>query len=126
LQFNTLEPSAGRAVVVDNNPANLYYASKVLRNRGYDAVSVSDMYAALKALEDAKTDILLTDIRLTGANGIDLARMAIQRYEGLCVLLMTAYREEELRAQHLIMPVIRVPFAGRQLLNRVNSLRLTR
>lgn len=112
----------GRAVVVDDDRVNLYYAGKILRDRGYKVASAQSYFEALQALDQNNTALLLADIRLPAGNGLELARFVHERYPNVKVLLMTAYTEEELRATDLKLPVIRVPFSKRELVNHLHRL----
>jgi CheY-like chemotaxis protein len=109
-----------RAVVADDDAVNLYYAGKILTYRGYQVAGVNNYYDALKALADNDAHLLLADLRLGSGSGLHLARMALERQPALKVVLMTAYRDEELLAHDSGLPLLRVPFSSRQLINTVH------
>lgn len=111
-----------RAVVVDDDNINLYYVGKILRDRAYTVINARTYYDALKALSEKTCDLLLVDIRLGKASGLQLARLALARQPKIKVLLMTAYRDEELRAGDTGLPLIRVPFTSQDLLVTVERL----
>jgi two-component system cell cycle sensor histidine kinase/response regulator CckA len=113
---------AGRAVVIDDNDANLYYAGKLLGERGYDVTPAKGYFDALQALSKDDAALLLADIRLPSGSGLELARFARIQRPDVKILLMTAYREEELRARDLLFPVIRIPFSKRGLLSHLRRL----
>lgn len=123
----TASKATRRAVVVDDNALNLYYAARLLRDHGYEVISANSYYAALQALDQQAPDhsepaLLLTDIRLPAGSGLDLARLVQERRPGVKVLLMTAYTEEELRAKDAQLPVMRVPFSRREFGNQLRRL----
>ncbi len=64
---------------------------KFLTEEGYPVVAANDGIAALKLLrlEDAK--LVLTDLRMPGADGMEVLRSAIQTNPGIAVVLLTAY-----------------------------------
>lgn len=115
-------PAPGRAIVVDDNPLNLYYTGRILRAQGYETTTTDNYFAALQTLEQPGAVLLVADIRLPAGSGLELARFARERTPHVKVLLMTAYTEEEIRAKDLVLPVIRVPFTQRDLGNRLRGL----
>ena len=112
-----------RAIIVDDDSVNLYYAGKILRSHGYETVATDGYLTALEALTGTPSDVLVADIRLgKSGSGLELARMARKRQPTLKILLMTAYREEELNAKHAGFPIIRVPFTSRGFLTEIRNL----
>ena len=111
-----------RALVVDDNVANRYYAGKILRQRDYDVTPAQGYYEALKVISSTDVDLLLSDIRLGTGSGIVLARLAKNTQPTLTVLLMTAYIDAEIDAGESGWPVIRIPFGNRDLIKRLQHL----
>jgi DNA-binding NarL/FixJ family response regulator len=54
---------------------------------------------ALELIERLQPDIALVDIRLPGTNGIELCRMANERYPATAVIILTTFTDESLVAQ---------------------------
>ncbi|HLI68887.1 MAG TPA: response regulator transcription factor [Ktedonobacteraceae bacterium] len=54
---------------------------------------------ALELIERLKPDVALVDIRLPGTNGIELCRLASERYPGTAVIILTTFTDENLVAQ---------------------------
>src|SRR5579875_2569579 len=54
---------------------------------------------ALVLIERLKPDVALVDIRLPGTNGIELFRLASERYPGTAVIILTTFTDENLVAQ---------------------------
>ncbi|MEQ8222977.1 MAG: response regulator, partial [Candidatus Eremiobacterota bacterium] len=64
-------PQASILVVDDENTIReLLY--RLLRSKGYHVVTASDGEEALKILKREQFDLLLSDIRMPGINGIEL------------------------------------------------------
>ena len=116
---------ARTAVVVDDDPINLYYTGKVLKFRGWKVLPAKSYLSALQAIYDTECTLLLADIRLGDASGFELIRIVREWKPEIRLLLMTAYRDEELRAADAGLPVLRVPFSSRALIAGINRIFLT-
>lgn len=64
-----------------------------LEEAGYEVTACADGTSALRALEGEAFEILLTDVRLPGLDGLALFRRAQELAPGLAVLLMTAFAD---------------------------------
>lgn len=84
---------AQRVLIVEDDPAFLYAATKALHGAGFEVISASDYQNALAVLTESNgVHLLLTDMVMPkGINGVALARMAKLRRADLKVLYMTAY-----------------------------------
>jgi len=71
-----MEPPARRlrVLAVDDHPTNRAVIQRQLVLLGHDAVTADDAQAALRAIDDRACDVLLTDLRMPGMSGIELAR----------------------------------------------------
>ena len=63
-------------------------------------------------VEDAAFDTLLTDARLPGMDGLQLARWARARFPAMCIALQTGYSEYRIDE----FPVLYKPFGPEELL----------
>jgi CheY-like chemotaxis protein len=61
-----------RALVVDDDAALLRAHVRALENKGFRVEAARDGAAALRALEAASFDVILSDIDMPGMNGMDL------------------------------------------------------
>ncbi|HEX5581474.1 MAG TPA: response regulator, partial [Gemmatimonadaceae bacterium] len=77
-------------LVVDDETGILETLRILLRNAGFDVRTAHGGRAGLQALEEASPDILLTDIRMPGVDGVQLLAAARARDADLPVILMTA------------------------------------
>ena len=79
-----------KILLVDDETAILETLSILFRGAGYE-VSVADSGAkALTALSEEKPDIVLTDIRMPGATGLEVLAKAREVDAEISVILMTA------------------------------------
>ncbi len=90
-------------LVVDDEPAVLATCVRVLNRVGYLAEGVSDSEVALDRLTQEVFDLLLTDIRMPGRDGLELLAMAKELDPHLSVVMITGYgtMEDALRAIRL-------------------------
>jgi CheY-like chemotaxis protein len=62
-----------------------------LRELGHEAVAVTDAEEAVARLEGTRFDAVMTDIRLPGMSGIELARTLVKRYPALPIVIASGY-----------------------------------
>ena len=83
--------SAESVLVVDDDVAIGKVLAALLEQRGYDAAHVTSAEAALEALEKTPYDVVLTDVRMPGMDGLGLLDAISGRFSGLPVVLITAH-----------------------------------
>jgi DNA-binding NtrC family response regulator len=81
----------GRILVVDDEPSVTGALELILGDRGHDVKSASAVCEALELLEHRPFDLVLTDLRLTDATGIELLTRIKQDKPEIEVILMTAH-----------------------------------
>jgi len=81
----------GRLLVVDDEPHQREMLAKILTRAGYDVVVGADGREALAALDGAGFDLVLTDQRMPGMDGLALLDEVRSRVPPVPVVLMTAY-----------------------------------
>lgn len=64
---------------------------KFLTDEGYPVVMANDGLAALNLLRLEDINLVLTDLRMPGADGMEVLRAAIQMNPRIAVVLLTAY-----------------------------------
>ena len=79
-----------KILLVDDETAILDTLSILFRGEGWDVAVADSGPKALAALEDEKPDIVLTDIRMPGATGLDVLAEAREIDAEVPVILMTA------------------------------------
>jgi two-component system, NtrC family, response regulator GlrR len=80
-----------RILVVDDDQSFLRLLTLRLNSEGYETESVESAGSALKTLSTFNPDIVITDLRMDGMDGIGLLGELQQRSPGLPVLLLTAH-----------------------------------
>jgi DNA-binding NtrC family response regulator len=79
-----------KILLVDDETAILDTLQILFRGEGYDVAVADSGPKALAALEDERPDIVLTDIRMPGASGLEVLAEARQVDPEIAVILMTA------------------------------------
>jgi two-component system cell cycle response regulator CpdR len=74
------------------------FLAKALERAGYEVVSCPDGEAALAALDQGPYDLVLTDIVMPGADGIEVAREAAAREPGQRIMFITGFAAVALSA----------------------------
>ena len=81
----------GRVLVVDDDRSVATVLTALLQQRGHEAVGVSSAAAALAALDESPFDVVLTDLRMPGMDGMGLLAAVRARWPSLPVILLTAH-----------------------------------
>jgi DNA-binding NtrC family response regulator len=82
---------AGRILILDDEEKMASLLARSLERSGYEAVPCSDPFAALEHLRRSRFDVLLTDLRMPGLDGLEILSRARVADPGIDVILMTAY-----------------------------------
>ena len=78
-------------LVVDDEGANRYSVSKTLQRVGYVVSEAASGEEALELMKKQAFDVVLTDIRMPGLDGVELLRLIKEESPDIIVILMTAY-----------------------------------
>ncbi len=85
-----------RILVAEDDELMLDLLQRVLSEEGYEVTAVRDGAQALARLEGpAQYDLLLTDLRMPGVDGMEVLRQAMARQLRQPVILMTAFASVE-------------------------------
>ena len=104
-----------RILIAEDEESLCAMCVRALQTDGHDVTAAHDGAAALDLLarEQARFDLLLTDVRMPVMDGIALALAAARDFPDLTILLMTGYADQRERAQGLdalIHDVLAKPF----------------
>jgi DNA-binding NtrC family response regulator len=89
------ENTRPRVVVADDEASSRSGLETLLREEGFDVVTAEDGATALKRIEESAPDVLVTDLRMPGMDGIELLGRARETDPSLVVVLMTAFADVE-------------------------------
>lgn len=81
-----------RAILfVDDHEVLARLSCEILEMQGYRAVSAYSGEDALRKFEEEDFDILVTDFRMEGMNGLELARRVHEKDASIPVIIVTGY-----------------------------------
>ena len=80
-----------RILLAEDDDSLRNFLARALERAGYEVTTCADGDEALAALDGADWDLLLTDIVMPGADGIEVARRAAARQDGLRIMFITGF-----------------------------------
>jgi DNA-binding NtrC family response regulator len=83
--------SRGRILIVDDEANARAALSEILREEGYTTETAADGFKALGKLEDFVPDVVLTDLKMPGLDGIGFMEKAQAAVPGATFVVMTAF-----------------------------------
>jgi len=83
--------TSGRVLVVDDEPDMVENCARILKRAGHACVTATDGRQALQLFESDRPDLLLTDLKMPGVDGMDLLRQARELDPTVPVIVITAY-----------------------------------
>ena len=83
-----------RILVVDDEPAVRDLLVKTLASADYEVDAASDGPSALERLESVEYDLLITDLKMPGMDGLTVIREARRKLSDLPVVIVTGYSTE--------------------------------
>lgn len=86
-------------LIVDDNTDLAENIKEILEDEGFGATIAANGTEALNRLEHGAYDMVITDIRMPGLNGVELLRQINDRLPGTPVVMMTAYSQDSLLDQ---------------------------
>jgi len=79
--------------VVDDDSSIRWVLCRTLRSEGFEVRDFVHAEAALSQIERDPPDVLLTDIRMPGKSGLELARIMRDQYSNIPCIIMTAHTD---------------------------------
>ncbi len=78
-------------LVVDDAPETLEVLQRNLSTAGYRVVTAPGVIEAVRVLEAARMDLVITDLRMPRANGMDLIRHVRENFPDTEIIMVTGY-----------------------------------
>ena len=111
-------------LIVDDEPNYLIVLSELLRDENYEVFTADSGISGLKIAGETDLDLVISDIKMPGMDGIELLGRLKEFNRHLPVILITAYAEVEkaVEAMHLgAFTYLAKPFSNEQLLASVHK-----
>lgn len=80
-----------RILVADDDEIALDVVSSLLSKEGYPVLTAKDGLEAIATLRKENIGLIITDLRMPGADGIEVLRQAIRIDPEIAVVILTAY-----------------------------------
>jgi len=122
--MNNQQQSRHTILVVDDDPDILKLMTMRLRAAGYDVIAVSNGEAALAHIALNSPDLVITDLRMPGMDGLTLFSAIRNSKPLLPVIIVTAHgsQAEALNAiQRGVFDFLSKPFDNKYLLQQIES-----
>jgi DNA-binding NtrC family response regulator len=78
-------------LVVDDEKSQREILEMILSSAGYDVTTASSGEAALKIARERRFDLALTDLKMTGMDGVELLQRLLAHDSSIIVILLTAH-----------------------------------
>ena len=127
-----LPPRRNRVVVADDDPSIRRIVAQTLRSLGCEVVDVCDGWSLMIELthdllrngEFRDVDLVVTDVRMPGRSGIEIAEMLRRARYRLPFIIMTGDVDDDLRrrAEAVGAPLLDKPFLLDELRSVVTAL----
>lgn len=115
-----------RILIVDDDPMMAKTLCDIIKITGYEADISSSGKEALEKLEHNKYHCVLSDIKMSGMNGLELYKNIKKKFADIPVVLMTAYTSPGLAEEALkegVISVLTKPLDIKIILNFISGLK---
>ncbi len=118
------EASVVKLMVVDDAPDTREVLQRMLGASGYRVFSAASVGEAVTLLESTAVDLVITDLKMPGASGLDLVRHVRENYKATEIMMITGYPSIEGAVQALksgAEDYLSKPFTQQELLSAVRA-----
>jgi len=88
-----------KILIIDDERPIRETLEMVLLEKGHGVASAEDGPGGLEAVQRERPDVVILDIRLPAMNGIEVLKKIKERYQDICVIMITAYHDMETTIQ---------------------------
>ncbi len=78
-------------LVVDDSVETVELIKRNLQPEGYQVYTANNVQTAIKLLNSINIDLLITDLKMPGDNGIELVRHVSENFKGIGILVITGF-----------------------------------
>lgn len=122
-------PTKGAILVVDDEPLKRITLQIELSEAGYTVYDAAEPHAALRLLDSKPVDVVVTDLKMPGMDGLTFLEHVNARRPDVHVIMMTAYGTVETAVAAMkrgACDYITKPFTTQELLGRIEPLLMCR
>ena len=117
---------SGVILLVEDEPAVRALVNEILTASGYHVLIADNGMEALSIVKENKValDLVLTDVKMAGMDGVTLARLVAQSNPAIKILFMSAYTEETVALENELRrgrQFIQKPFLPETLLRKIKE-----
>lgn len=111
-------------LVVDDEPEMRNILREVIQSKKCVAIEASKATEALAYMEKYRVDLLLLDIHMQGASGVDLLKVMRRRHLKIPTIIISGFVTEELAAEiakHGVVGIVAKPFTPTRILEEIQK-----
>lgn len=115
---------AASILVVDDDPEIRRLLSRFLSDQGFGVTAAGSRAEFESRMVDGQFDLVILDVMLPDGSGLDICRSLRSRNPGICIILVTALKEEVDRIVGLELGAddyLGKPFSPRELVARIRA-----
>lgn len=83
--------NSGRVLIVDDEQNAIKVLSAILSDAGYNVIESQNGERAIKIISKKDIDVIVTDLKMPGKDGMQLFEYSIENYPEIPVIFLTAY-----------------------------------
>ena len=91
MKMNSPEKPVGRVLVADDEEDLRSFLAEALERAGHEVIQVADGAAALRVASEEPFDVVLTDLRMPGSDGMTVVRAMRTEQPDVEVIVLTAF-----------------------------------
>ncbi|MEJ2619220.1 MAG: response regulator [Candidatus Thiodiazotropha sp.] len=115
-----------RVLVVEDDESQAQFACKLLTREGYEVLTIIDPMSVMNAVEEFQPDLILMDLYMPGANGIELTQLIRAKLDASFIPIVFLSGEEDIEKKILALhsgadDFLTKPVAAKHLIATVQS-----
>jgi DNA-binding NtrC family response regulator len=113
-----------KILIVDDEVSVLQSMRVLLMSEGHEVITMRDSGKAFEMIKNEKYDLLITDIRMSPVDGMQLIKLAHSKSPPMPTIVVSAYGSENTEHQSFdlgCMAYIQKPFKIQQILDAVRK-----
>ncbi len=121
-----MRPEGRTVLIVDDEPVKRTVMAEELSAAGYDVATVGNPLEAERILTDRSFDVIITDLRMPGQDGISFLRALKSQQPDQVVIVMTAYGTVDSAVEAMKLGAfdyLQKPFTTEELMLKLDRLR---